>query len=65
MKWNGADGRKPRPRRLPGVIVVCVVGFFLVWASAAPPWLLILSVAVFGSLCWLASTQDRHPPLVP
>jgi uncharacterized membrane protein YgaE (UPF0421/DUF939 family) len=45
-------------RRLPGVVVVCLVGFVLLWASAAPTWLLGLSVAVFVSLCWIVSRQD-------
>jgi hypothetical protein len=63
MRWRRGDEKRPQqPRRLPGVIVVCAVGFLLLWASAAPAWLLILSVAVFASLCWIASTQDTLRP---
>jgi hypothetical protein len=44
------------------VVVVCVGGFLLLWATSAPPWLLALSVVVFVSLCWIASRQDRVRP---
>ena len=63
MRWHRGDEKRTKPpRRLPAVLVVCAVGFLLLWASAAPAWLLILSLVVFGSLCWITSTQDALRP---